>query len=91
MGFVGYAVALYLLWWHKPFDVEHSVPIECPPQDQDQVIERLRGMFETRYKSNYLSPRWDDLLREGRIRNWAYMHDLGLGKAPNAFMNRLVD
>lgn len=80
MGFVGYAVALYLLWWHKPFDVEHSVSIECPPQDQEQVIERLRGMFETRYKSKYLSPRWDDFLREERIRNWAYMHDLELGR-----------
>lgn len=89
MGFVGYAVALYLLWWHKPFDVEHSVSIECPPHDQDQVIERLRGMFETRYKSKYLSPRWDDFLQEGRIRNWAYMHDLGLGRCP-AVVNRLI-
>ena len=44
------------------------------------MIKRLRGMFEERYSSRFLSTDWDDLLREGRIKNWAYMLDLGLGR-----------
>lgn len=80
MGFVGCAVIMYLFWWNKPFDVEHSVPIICPHKDRDRVISRLRIMFEERYSSRFLSPDWDDFLRERRIRNWAYMDDIGLGR-----------
>ena len=80
MGFVGCALIMYLMWWHKPFDVEHSVQVECPQENRDRVIRRLRAMFEERYASEFLSPSWDDLLREQRIRNWAYMDDIGLGR-----------
>lgn len=71
---------MYLLWWDKPFDVEHSVHLVCLHSNRDQVISRLRATFETRYASKFLTPSWDDYLREQRIRNWAYMDDLGLGE-----------
>ncbi len=79
MGFVGCALVLYILWWHKPFDVEHSIAIDCPPNDQDRILQRLREMFEARYDSRFLSPSWNDMLREQRIPNWAYMDEGSLG------------
>lgn len=80
MGFVGCALVMYLLWWDKPFDVQHSLYINCPHKDRDRVIRRLCAIFQERYTSKFLSPNWDDFLRERRLRNWAYMNDLGLGK-----------
>ena len=79
MGFVGCALVMYLMWWNKPFDVEHSIAIACPQERREDIIHRLRAMFEARYASKFLSPSWNDLLRERRIRNWAYIHDIGLG------------
>ena len=79
MGFVGCALLMYILWWHKPFNVELPVTIDCPIQDQDRIRERLRTMFEARYRSYNLSPSWDDLLRHQRIPNWAYMDERSLG------------
>ena len=79
MGFVGCALIMYILWWDKPFDVEHSVAIDCPAKDQDRILLRLREMFEARYDSQFLSPGWSDFLREERIPNWAYMDEGSLG------------
>ena len=79
MGFVGCALIMYILWWNKPFDVEHSVAIDCPAKDQDRILLRLREMFEVRYDSQFLSPGWSDFLREERIPNWAYMDEGSLG------------
>ena len=79
MGFVVCALVLYILWWHKPFDVQHSIAIDCPPNDQDRILQRLREMFEARYNSKFLSPSWNDMLREQRIPNWAYMDEGSLG------------
>ena len=79
MGFVCCALVLYILWWNKPFDVEHSIAIDCPPNDQDRILQRLREMFEARYDSQFLSPSWKDMLREQRIPNWAYMDEGSLG------------
>ena len=79
IGFVGCALAMYMMWWDKPFDVEHRVPIVCPPARRDSVTARLRAMFEERYSSKFLAPTWEDFVRERRIRNWAYMDDLGIG------------
>lgn len=70
---------MYVLWLDKPFDVEHSVPIYCPPKDSDQVISRIREMFEARYTSKFLAPEWKDFVKEQRIRNWAYMDESSLG------------
>lgn len=79
MGFVGCALLMYILWWDKPFDVEHSVIINCPAKDQDRILPRLREMFEARYNSKFLAPSWYDFLREARIPNWAYMDEGSLG------------
>ncbi len=80
MGLVGCALVMYLLWWDKPFDVQHSLFINCPLKDRDRVIRRLSEIFQERYASKFLSPDWEDFLRERRLRNWAYMNDIGLGK-----------
>ena len=79
MGFVAYALAMYLLWWQKPFEVEKSTNLYCPSNVQDSVIARMQDMFERRYTSKFLAPSWDMFLEEQRVRNWAYMDDLGLG------------
>lgn len=79
MGFVCCALVMYILWWHKPFDVEQPVAIDCPAKDQDRIRQRLREMFEARYDSKFLAPSWNDLLREQRIPNWAYMPEGSLG------------
>lgn len=60
MGFVGCALVMYILWWNKPFDVEHSVAIDCPAKDQDRILLRLPEMFEVRYDAQFLSPYWND-------------------------------
>ncbi len=79
MGFVCCALIMYILWWNKPFDVEHSVAIDCPAKDQDRILLRLREMFEVRYDSQFLSPDWSDFLHGERITNWAYMDEESLG------------
>ena len=85
MGFVGCALIMYILWWHKPFDVEHALAIDCPAKNQDRILLRLREVFETRYNSEFLAPSWNDFLREQRIPNWAYLDEgsLGIGMADN--------
>ncbi len=79
MGFVGCALVLYLLWWDKPFDVEYSVPIYCPKRGRERVINRLREIFEARNASHFISPDWEEFLKEQRIRNWAYLDESSLG------------
>ena len=79
MGFVGCALVMYILWWDKPFDVEHSLAINCPAEDQDRILQRVREVFETRYSSEFLAPDWNDFLREQRIPNWAYLDEGSLG------------
>ncbi|KAG8529071.1 uncharacterized protein KY384_005706 [Bacidia gigantensis] len=82
MGFVGCALLMYLLWWDKPFDVEHPVSINCAVEHQEQVLVKLKEMFDARNASRFISPGWKDFLDEQRIRNWAYLDDsaLGLGR-----------
>ncbi len=79
MGFVGCALVLYLLWWDKPFDVEYSVPIYCPERGRERVINRLREIFEARNASRFISPDWEEFLKEQRIRYWAYLDESSLG------------
>jgi hypothetical protein len=76
MGFVGCALVLYILWWHKPFDVEHSIPIDCPLQDRNKMLTKLRALFEAKYTSKFLAPSWEDYCKDRRIKNWAYMNGL---------------
>ena len=82
MGFVGCALLMYLLWWDKPFDVQHPVSIQCSAEYQEPVLTKLKETFELRNTSHFLCLKWNDLLEEQRIRNWAYLDDssLGLGK-----------
>jgi len=79
MGFVGYALVMYILWWDKPFSVEHTIDVNCPYGLHDEVCSLLQDMFEARYSSKFLSPTWKDFRRMQRIPNWAYMSDIGLG------------
>ena len=73
MGFVGCALIMYLLWWHKPFALEESVVITCPYRNREEEI------IETRYTSKFRSHGWDEFCKSGQIPNWAYLDDLGLG------------
>ena len=90
MGFVVCALVLYVLWWHKPFDVQHSIAIDCPADDQDKILQRLHEMFEARYNSKFLSPSWNDMLREQRITNWAYMDEGSLGIGMGSYQSLMV-
>jgi hypothetical protein len=64
----------------KAFETEYTVTIHCPHEIRVAVILRMRAMFEQTYTSKFLAPTWDVFIKEQRVRNWAYMDDLGLGR-----------
>ena len=41
MAFVVCSLIMYILWWHKPFDVEHKTVITCPASMRTSVLEAL--------------------------------------------------
>jgi hypothetical protein len=41
MAFTLCALATYILWWHKPFDAERAIVLECPQAKQSEIRTML--------------------------------------------------
>ena len=88
MAFVVCALAMYLLWWHKPFGVESRTSltvIAYTESDKKAVAKRLFPRYNTSaYRREYRIPYFEEMLgvqSRGQPMQKASVHDLAMQKA----------